>query len=182
MEFRLRLSAERGMLLGMLLCAVGCARPGPTPLPVAGVTTAHHGACPPASRRVFGERAARLFSQPIPYRLYHCGAYTEAYLLQSGCGGHEFGKNTVFIMLDRVRSVAFVQDGIVEDARVRTFGEAWDDEHHRAMMFFAGRDFPRIPLPPGSRPVVDRGPPHYGVFGIAGDPLGIAEGECPTKT
>lgn len=169
------------MLRGVLLCAAGCAGSNPPPLLVAAVKTAHHGVCPPASRHVFGARAGRLFSQPIPYRPYHCGGHTEADLLQGGCGRHEFGNNTVFITLDRTRSVRFVQDGYTEDAHVRTFGEAWDDKLHRAIMFFAVRDFPRPPLPPGGQRFVYRGPPFYGLFGIEGDPLGIAQSECPER-
>lgn len=179
-----RLSIERGILLGALLFAAGCAAhtgPNPPALLVAGVKTAHHDACLPASRRVFGARAAQLFSQPIAYRIYHCGGHTEANLLQSGCGGNAFGRNTVFITLARPRSVQFVQDGFVEVAHIRTFGETWDDELHRAVMFFAGRDFRRPPLPPGTRRFVYRGPPFYGLFAIDGDPLGIAQGECPTS-
>ena len=181
MSSQSRLSLERGILLGVLLCAAGCAaQTPPTPLLVAGVKTAHHGACTPASRRVFGARAAKLFSQPIPYRVYHCGGHTEANLLQSGRGGNAFGRNTVFITLDRARSVRFEQDGFVEVAHIRTFGETWDGEHDRAIMFFAARDFPRPQLPPGIRRIVYRGPPFYGLFAIEGDPLGIAQGECPT--
>ncbi|HTX58748.1 MAG TPA: hypothetical protein VMH02_03650 [Verrucomicrobiae bacterium] len=98
--------------------------------------------------------------------------------MRAGCGGKAFGKNVVFITLDRTRSVPFVQDGFVVDARFRTFGEAWDHEFRRATMFFRG--FPQPPPAPGERPFVYRGPPLYGEFGIAGDPLGIAGSECPT--
>lgn len=146
---------------------------------VLGVTTANHGACPPASRRIFGTRAAQLFSQPIPYLPYKCTSHTEADLLQGGCGPHEFGKSVVFITLDHPRSVRFVQGDSAFDASVRTFGEAWDEQRHRATLFFAVRAFPH-PTPPGPRPSVYRGPPLYGEFAIAGDPLGIASGECPT--
>jgi hypothetical protein len=174
----------RFMLLGLLLCAVGCAAhhagPDSTPLLVAGVTTAHHGACPPASRLIFGARAARLFSEPIPYRPYMCIAHTEADLLQAGCGGDKFGKSVAFITLKRAHSVRFVQDGIVSDARILTFGEAWDDELHRATMFFAVLSFPHPSPLPGGGPFPYRGPALYGEFGIASDPLGIAGGECPT--
>jgi hypothetical protein len=184
MASRSFLSMMRCMLLGVLLSAIGCAahHAAPTPLLVVGVKTAHHGACPPASRRIFGARAAQLFSQPIPYLLYKCISYTEADLLQTGCGGHAFGKSIVFLTLDRTRSVRFEQYGGVFDARVRTFGEAWDDELHRATLFFAVVDFPRPPLRSGARPFVYRGPPFYGEFAIEGDPLGISGGECPTAT
>jgi hypothetical protein len=179
------LSMARRVLLVSLLGVAGCASrggPGVHPLLVTSVKTAHHGACPAASRRVFGMRATVLFSQPIPYRLYHCGSHTEAELLQTGCGTREIGKNAVFITLDRTRSVTFVQDGILFNARVQTFGEAWNDALGRAIMFFDGRGFPHPRLPPGAPRIVYRGPPRYGLFGITGDPLGIARGECPSET
>ena len=186
MEYRLYFSIVRRTLLAVLLCAAGCAAhhggSDPPPLLVVGITTAHHGACRPGSRQIFGSRAARLFSQPIPYRAYKCMSRTEADLLRTGCGGHQFGKNIVFVTLGHARSVQFVQDGIVSDAHVRTFGEAWDDKRHRATMFFAVLAFPHAPPPLGVRRFIHRGPPLYGEFSIADDPLGIAGGECPTAT
>jgi len=176
----------RCIMLGVLLGAVGCAAhdapPSSAPILVARVASAHHGACPLASRRIFGARAARLFSKPIPYLPYHCMSHTEADLLQAGCGRGKFGKSIVFVTLNQARSVQFIQDGFVVDARVRTFGEEWDDELHRATMFFAVLSFPRPPPPRGGRPFVYRGQPLYGEFGIEGDPLGLAGGECPTTT
>jgi hypothetical protein len=174
------------LLLGALLCAAGCAArhagPGSASLLLAGVTTAHHGPCPRASWSILAARAAQLFSKPIPYLPYLCMAHTEAALLRAGCGRNKSGNSTVFITLTRSRSVRFLQDGIVSEARIRTFGEAWDDKLHRATMFFAVRAFPHVPPPPGARRFVYRGPPLYGEFGIEGDPLGIASGECPAAT
>ena len=149
-------------------------------LPVSRVVSAHHGICPPASNRAFGERAARLFSVPIPYLIYNCLSQTEATLLGGGCGRVKPGHNTVFISFHRVQTVRFVQDGYQFVARVRTFGEDWDFRFHRAQLYFAVKSFPKPPPPPGEHVQPYRGPEMYGEFGAAGDPLGAADEECPT--
>jgi|SRR5579872_1899017 len=169
------------LLTGALLSVAACAHADLiAALPVSAVVSAHHGRCPRVSNRVLGERAARLFSAPIPYIVYNCNPHSEADLLRQGCGRETTGHNTVFVTFRRIQNVRFVQDGYQIVARVRTFGEDWDDRFHRATLYFAGRSFPRVPPPPDAHIRPYRGPEMYGEFGVAGDPLGLADGECPS--
>lgn len=107
-------------------------------------------------------------------------SHTEASLLHGGCTKTSQGENVVFVTLAHTQIVSFVRYDVVVGARIRTFGELWDERLHRATMLFDGRGFPfPSPLPGGPRRPVDHGPPYYGYYGISGDPLGIAAGECP---
>ena len=166
-----------------VIVVVGCgARDAGRPivaLSVLRVLSAHHGICPPKSNRVFGGRAARLFSAPIEYLPYHCMSYPMAQLLRGNCGGDKLDRNVVFITLDKRQRVRFTQDGYELTVQVKTFGENWDPRNRRAALYFSNNDFPKLPRPPGSPRRRYEGPEMYGEFGISGDPLSIASSECP---
>lgn len=120
------------------------------PLPVIKVESAHHGECPPASRRIFGERAARLLAQTLPYWPYKCMSFTEDQLLQGACSSPQHLKipTTVLITLTDEQTVRFVQHGgQMVSVHFRKFGALWEAQTRNDALLIDTDAFPRA-LPP----------------------------------
>jgi hypothetical protein len=173
------------LTLGLLLLATvtACAShrgAAVKPLSIVHVVSAHHGLCPPASRRIYGERTAQLFASPLPYEASKCEGFPERVWLYGGCGLHHVNRrNTVFLTFARAQSVRFFQGSNNVTVLIRKLGAQWDDRAHREQLLIEPAVFKEHdPLPPGATPAPYR--EFYAGFGVQGDPLGLADGECPT--
>ena len=141
------------------------------------VVSGHHGICPHSSNRIFGSRAAKLFGSTLPYLPYKCTARTEFELLRSSCETR--ADMVVFITLARPQTITFLQDAHGLRVRVQTFGAEWQSKYRREILFFDLNDFPQIALIAAAHSKPKR-PGMFELFGVAGDPLDLASGECPT--
>jgi hypothetical protein len=161
--------------LAIFAIAACAAKPKPPPIAVVKVVSAHHGVCAQAARRRYGESVARLFSVPLPYRVYHCMTFTEAALLRGGCGTND---RVVFITFAHAQEVRFVQGTQSFGAHIRTLGAKWEKQEQREILLIDPQAFPHPPPPPGEHIRAYHGPEKFGLFGVDGDPLGLADGEC----
>ncbi len=164
--------AISGLALAALFGCVSKHEAPSTPIPITKAISAHRGACDKAARQRYGARIARLLHDRLPYVVYHCMSHTEATWLRGGCGKND---RVVFMTFARPQAVHFEQDGHVAKVYVRTLGVKWEALGKREMLLIDPQVF-KIPPPPGASPY--HGPELFAMFGVDGDPVGLAGGEC----
>jgi hypothetical protein len=104
-------------------------------------------------------------------------AFPEPEILRGAC--HSGPQNVVFITLAKRQSVEFTQDGFVENIRVQTFGASWEPAPFNSEILFVDLADLRSPRTSPGEPLKPRKPGMFAMLGVAGDPLGLASGECP---